>query len=188
MRASIGFFAATALLVSGVTFADEPSWYGGVSLGYTELSAGDEFAGASFKDTALGVGLLAGYQQSKYIAWEGELQTSGVAKESVVVGGAPLDLEAKYETWAIGIVAMYPFADRFTVFGRFLPMYGRYTLESSSEKQTVREGGYTVGAGAAAQFGALNLRLRYDLQRVNFENDQSIENPERIGLDALFRF
>ncbi len=187
MRALISILTAATLLVSGAAFAKEPGWYGGVSLGYTELAVGD-----GVKDKALGLGLLGGYQQNKYIAWEGEVQTSGEAKDSAMINGSSVDVEAKYESWAIGIVGMYPFAERFTVFGRFLPMYGRFTVDSSgggeSNKVTEREGGYTVGAGASAQFGPVDLRLRYDLQRVNFEKAPDIGYPKRLGLDVLWRF
>ena len=179
MRALISIFTAATLLISSATFAKEPGWYGGVSIGSTKIEA------AGLKDDSIGGGLLGGYQQNKYLAWEGEIQTSGEAKG---LGTGQVNIKAKYESWAIGIVGMYPFADRFTVFGRFLPMYGKFSIDSDAGNKSEREGGYTIGAGASAQFGPVDLRLRYDLQRVNFEKDNSIDYPKRIGLDVLWRF
>jgi hypothetical protein len=179
MKAIISISIAAMLLVSSALFAKEPGWYGGVSAGSTEIQA------FGLDDDAISGGLLVGFQQSKYIAWEGEVQFSGTAKGQI----SRVDAEAQYDSWAIGIVGMYPISERYTIFGRFLPMYGRFKVDSiGGLNQNEREGGYTIGAGASAQLGGFDLRLRYDVQRVNFEKEPEIKYPKRIGFDVLWQF
>jgi len=196
MKKFLSIAAAAAVLVSAPAFAEkEPGWYIGAGVGSTKFEADDD--AGKLKDNSIGGTLIGGYQVNKYLAWEGELQFSGEAKDTLTID-PDNDITAKfnYNNWAIGVVGMLPFANRWTVFGRFLATYGKAELKTSgqddgddfSEKETFRDGGYILGVGGSVQFGAVDLRLRYDYQRVRFGNSDTIDKPTRIGLDALWRF
>jgi len=199
MKKIVGLVAIAAFAVSAPALAKEPGWYVGAGIGSTKFKADVDLDGQDneVKDDSLGGTLIAGYQMNKYFAWEGELQFSGEAKDSLTIDqDNDITTKFNYNNWAIGVVGMLPFANRFTVFGRALATYGKAELKASgqedgnsvSEKQTFRDGGYVLGVGGSVQFGPVDLRLRYDYQRVRFDNKDDIDEPTRIGLDALWRF
>ncbi len=182
MRAIIGIFAASVLLVSAPATAKEPGWYVGAGAGATEFKV--QTGNGRTKDYAIGGSLIGGYQQNEYIAWEGELTYSGEAKDTI----NGIETKTSYDSWNIGIVAMYPLGDIFSVFGKLGATYGKGEYTIDGVKNTARDGGYTLGFGGGMQFGPVDLRLRYDLQRVRLDNIDVVDKPNRLGLDVLWRF
>jgi hypothetical protein len=184
MRASIGFFAAATLLVSAPVLAETPEsgWYVGVGVGETYFETNTSNGKA--KDWGLGGSVLAGYKVNPYISWEGELTYSGNGTDTV----DGLYSQTNYNSWNLGIVGSIPFANVFRVFGKFGATYGNGEYTIGNVKTTARDGGYTVGAGVGVQLNSLDLRFRYDLQRVRFDNTDVVDFPQRLGIDAIWHF
>ena len=183
MRALIGIFTASVLLVSGPVLAKDVGWYTGLGMTYTDFKVNAGALGTA-KDKTPGFLVLGGYQISPHIAFEGELAYSGEAKDSI--NGT--NVKVNYNSWTVGIVGNLPIGDVFDVFAKFGATYGQGEYTIGDVKTTARDGGYTAGAGAGMHFGAVDLRLRYEVQRVRFDNRDVVDNPTRLGLDVLFRF
>jgi len=184
MKKLVTTVAAVAVLAAAPAMAQKnEGWYAGLGLGFTEIKSED------VKDRATGLGGYLGYQMNPYFAFEGELQMSGEAKDTI----EDTTFKGKYNNFGVGVVGMYPIGNVFSVFGRFAAIYGKGEFkiqegDDPQEKITARDGGYSVGVGAGAQFGPVDIRLRYDYMRVRFNDGDDIDKPNRIGLDVLWRF
>jgi len=188
MKALVGIFAASVMLVSAPAMSKEPGWYIGAGAGSTKFKTNE-----GFSEEGLGLALLGGYQVNPYFAWEGELNYSGEAKGTATVNNTEVLTRAHYTNWAVGVVGMIPFEQRFAVFGRAQAAYGQFEIDrepagAPDQKTTSRDGGYILGVGASVQFGAADIRLRYDYQRFSFDESPEVGKPTRIGLDFLWRF
>jgi len=183
MRALIGIFTASVLLVSGPVLAKDVGWYTGLGMTYTDFKVNAGAAG-TVNDKTPGFLVLGGYQVTPRIGFEGELAYSGEAKDSV--NGT--EVNVNYNSWTVGIVGNLPIGEVFDVFAKFGATYGQGEYTIGDVKTTARDGGYTVGGGAGMSVGAVDVRLRYEVQRVRLDNSDIVDNPTRLGLDVLFRF
>lgn len=185
MKALIGIFAASVMLVSGSVVAGEDSgWYVGAGVGATEFEGDNDFS-----ETTYGPMVIGGYQVNKYLAWEGEIEYSGEAKGDFRDDGGSGSVAVEYTHVAAGILGNIPIGN-FGIFGRALAGGGKLTSVVSyngvSDVNSSLDFGYVLGAGVSGQFGPVGVRLRYDYNHVSFDN--GIAKPESVSIDALWRF
>ncbi|MES2356067.1 MAG: OmpA family protein [Pseudomonadota bacterium] len=181
--------AALATIASPLAMADDPGWYGGVSVGQSRATIDDEritssLLGGGLTTTSIndrerdtGYKFFGGYQFNKYFALEGgyfDLGEFGFTATSVPTG--TLDGNLKLRGLNFDLVGILPITDKFSAFGRVgaatteakgtFAATGAATVLDANPKK--RDTNYKFGVGLQYDFtGPLGVRAEMERYRIN---------------------
>lgn len=188
----LGLAAAAA---AGPAAAQDPGWYLGGSVGYSQFknTCKDLVVPCDDHDTAWRV--FAGYQFNNWFALEMGFADLGAATGAGIMNtGTPGDFSvAVEEAWDLSAVLLFPVAERLSLLGRVGMYRARMVVEERAAgfpdiHQAGTNSGFTYGAGAEFRLGKLGLRAewqRYENVGVAATGEDDIDV---LSVALLFRF
>lgn len=207
---TLSFLGVATLSAPAAHAADLTNWYGGITIGQSEVQdasaseinstltgAGLAVSGTSVDDTDTGWKLFAGYQFNKYFALEGGYVNLGRFDANTTVtavNGNPItptsisaNIKVKDGLYfdAVGIL---PVSETFSVFGKL----GAYSLKTelsasaagASASDSARNSDLTYGVGVNYSFSK-DLKMRGEWERFEKVGDANKTGQSDIDLLSL---
>ena len=153
MRTRILLILALCFTANSAAMAE--GFYAGAGLGIVQIE--DEDQGISFKDSPMGLRLIAGYDLNENFAIEGTYINSGTAEDDIQGENIEVELSA----FVMSLVGLMPISDTTQLFGKI----GYYTGEQEVTVFGITldedADGFTAGAGIRFNM-ANNITIRGD--------------------------
>lgn len=201
--------AALAAFASPYAVADEPGWYGGVTVGQSSANIdngnitrnllGSGFATSSISndDTDTGYKLFAGYKFNRNFALEGGYFDLGrFSYTATTVPAGTLKGNIKLKGVNLDAVGILPINDKFSAFGRVGVNYakakdsfsgtGAVTVLNANPSKS--QANYKFGAGLQYDFtSALGMRFEAERYRIN-DAVGSKGDVDLLSVGLVYRF
>jgi OOP family OmpA-OmpF porin len=206
LAAAFGLASATA---SALAQQASP-WYAGVSAGQSKVSIDDDvlqIGGAtstslSKDESGTGYKVYGGYQINRNVAVEGgyaDLGSFSATRTVTAPASGSVKADIKASGWNLDIVGIWPFTNRFSVFGRFGGFYNELKTSITSSGAVVITGGDTnpkksklswkYGFGAGWDFtDRLGARIEFESYRDLGDDSTGKGDVNLFSIGMLVRF
>jgi len=186
MRFIIALIAASAFAISPA-MAKDSGFYLGAGVGSFGLDVDGIEEGVNFSGDDVGFKLLGGYKINKYFGAELEYIDGGSVEDKYDMDGDKLKLAVDLSGFNLSVLAAYPFAESFDVFGKLGAVFWDADFKASfmgvSERATDDGNDFSWGIGASWYFTD-NFGARIEYQ--GFEIEDADTDMISLGVTYIF--